>query len=382
VDSELTEGAMSTDLSEIGSEPSRRVPTGRTRWGWIGGVTFAACVVIGIVGTAIRLPYYSIAPGSGIDLNPRVSVSGVRSYAPGGEMLLLTVRQNAQVNVWRWLRASFDPDIDLFREREFVGTQSPAEVSDDSSAAMAGAQFAAKTLALQSLGYELEVSGPGVRVLYVFSTLPASKVLLPDDRIVRIDAALVGNTVDVSRAVRRHEPGDVVSMVVVRDGRRQQVEVKTAGREVEVATGDGGVKIRTVTVIGVQVVPPYEFPVDIEIDTSDIGGPSAGLAMTLSVIDTLSKGELTGDQSVAVTGTIGSDGEVGVVGGIEQKAVAARAAGADLFLVPEAEVAEARKRAGDLPVVGVRTLQDALAALEQAGGDPLPGELGGAGNIA
>ena len=108
------------------------------------------------------------------------------------------------------------------------------------------------------------------------------------------------------------------------------------------------------------------------IDTSDIGGPSAGLAMTLSVLDELTPGNLTGGKRVAVTGEIAPDGTVLEVGGVAQKAVAARHRGAQLFIVPIQEVAEARTRAGSMPVVGVRNLDDALKALRAAGGDPLP----------
>jgi PDZ domain-containing protein len=69
---------------------------------------------------------------------------------------------------------------------------------------------------------------------------------------------------------------------------------------------------------------------------------------------------------------IATDGRVLPVGGVGQKAVAARHRGARLFLVPFGEVAEARRRAGSMPVVGVRTLDDALRALRAAGGDALP----------
>ena len=87
--------------------------------------------------------------------------------------------------------------------------------------------------------------------------------------------------------------------------------------------------------IGVELSPRFSFPVKVNVDTTDIGGPSAGLAMTLAIFDDLTPGNLTGGAQVAVTGTIDADGNVGEIGGIEQKAVAARAAGVSLFLVPQ-----------------------------------------------
>jgi PDZ domain-containing protein len=161
-----------------------------------------------------------------------------------------------------------------------------------------------------------------------------------------------------------------VTLRVRRDGEVRTVVVGTTHSE------DGR------TIIGVTVTPRYDFPVDITIDTNDIGGPSAGLAMTLAIIDDLTPGELTGGKDVAVTGTIDVDAHVGEIGGIEQKAVAAKSADADLFIVPECteeagravceqELARARERSGDTPVVAVSDLDGALRALERAGGEPV-----------
>jgi PDZ domain-containing protein len=114
----------------------------------------------------------------------------------------------------------------------------------------------------------------------------------------------------------------------------------------------------------------FDYPYKVSIDTTGVGGPSAGLAFTLALIDELTPGELTGGQNVAVTGTIGIDGTVGDVGGVAQKTAAVRKAGAKLFLVPPGEFAEAKAHAGkSLKVVQVTTLADALAALAANGGD-------------
>jgi PDZ domain-containing protein len=116
----------------------------------------------------------------------------------------------------------------------------------------------------------------------------------------------------------------------------------------------------------------YQFPIDVKIDTQRVGGPSAGLAFTLAIIDDLTPGSLTGDERVAVTGTIQPDGTVGEVGGVEQKAITARTNGVQLMIVPKAEVADARRGAGDVRVVGVRNVDEALDALHEAGGAEVP----------
>jgi PDZ domain-containing protein len=128
------------------------------------------------------------------------------------------------------------------------------------------------------------------------------------------------------------------------------------------------------TCLGVasQQFATYQFPIDIKINTQLVGGPSAGLAFTLAIIDDLTPGSLTGDKKVAVTGTIAPDGSVGEVGGVQQKAITARTNGVQLMIVPKGEAADARRGAGDVRVVGVNNLDEALDALHRAGGEEVP----------
>ena len=73
-----------------------------------------------------------------------------------------------------------------------------------------------------------------------------------------------------------------------------------------------------------------------------------------------------------MTGAIAPDGTVEPVGGVEQKAITARHQGVDLMIVPRSELADARKGAGDLRVIGVDSLDGALTALQRHGGVPVP----------
>jgi PDZ domain-containing protein len=120
------------------------------------------------------------------------------------------------------------------------------------------------------------------------------------------------------------------------------------------------------------------FPVKIKIAVGDVSGPSGGLAFALTIIDDLTPGNLTGGEKIAVTGTIDGGGTVGPVGGVAQKAVAARHAGARLMIVPRdpTELREARSKAGDMKVVGVATLDQALRVLRANGGAAIPARTG------
>jgi PDZ domain-containing secreted protein/nucleotide-binding universal stress UspA family protein len=109
----------------------------------------------------------------------------------------------------------------------------------------------------------------------------------------------------------------------------------------------------------------------VEIDSQRLGGPSAGLAFALEIIDVLTPGELAGRHRVAVTGTLDRNGRVGAVGGISQKTMAARRARAQFLLVPTAAYPEAAADAGGrLQVIAVDSLSGALRALRAIAGDP------------
>jgi PDZ domain-containing protein len=112
----------------------------------------------------------------------------------------------------------------------------------------------------------------------------------------------------------------------------------------------------------------FSFPFGVNVDVGDIGGPSAGLALTLGLLDALSNGQLTGGHRVAATGTIDLEGNVGDVGGVAQKTVAVRHAGAQYFFVPPQEYKTAESEAGSMKVYAVSTLQQALNDLQALGG--------------
>lgn len=369
-DPTLTETA--TPPGGVTPPPASAAPESRgtPRWTkWLLAVC-ALLVAVALAGFAIKLPYYSFSPGGTLPLAERVSVKDATTYPSRGDLRLLYVREQSDVNVWQWVRASLDHDIDLVKRQNVTGCDSPAVVGVGDAADMAAAKLTASKVGLQSVGKTVRLL-PGVSVFDTAPGEPAANVLKPNDVIERVDGAAIEQPLDLSRAVARHEVGEDVKLDIVRKGKAQQVSVPVAkdchGREV----------------IGVFAMPRYSLPAQVSIDTRGISGPSAGLAMTLAIIDDLTPGNLTGGQRVAVTGTIAPDGSVGEIGAIEQKAVTARTAGAHLFLVPkctdpsdrsscEKDLQRARERAGaHVKVVPVATVADALHALEQAGGAPV-----------
>jgi len=337
-------------------------------------------IAVGLAGTFIRVPYDTLAPGGTLNLETRVSVKGTKSYPAHGNVMLLFVRERAHVNLWSWLQAKLDSDIDLVRQERITGGSTQQQADRQDVCDMSQSQNAARVAALTALGDRVPVlpglsifdlppvyGTPGPGRTTVTHKFPAIQVLRPCDLILSADGHEVKKPDDLSRIVKAHAVGTSVSIGILRDGRNQTVRVPVID-----ANGSH--------LIGVQTAPRYKIPIDIGLDTSDVSGPSAGLAMALAIIDVLTPGELTAGKRVAVTGTIDPEGHVGEIGGLPHKAVAARAADAQIFIVPSCsddpcrqDLATARKRVGkDVELRPVSTLAEALKVLRDAGGAPVP----------
>ena len=156
--------------------------------------------------------------------------NGAKAYPTDDEIMLLFVRESARVNVWEWIQASLDPNIDLFKEQQFTGGQSPEEVRVESDADMAQSQLAAKKVALEAAGYTVPV-GKGLAVLAVQPSRPAAAVLQSGDILLTIDGKELTDPKSLSDAVRAHKVGDTVELGILHDGKQKTVKVKTeAGR--------------------------------------------------------------------------------------------------------------------------------------------------------
>jgi PDZ domain-containing protein len=328
----------------------------------VGGILVVLVILAGVL---VRLPYVLISPGTASTVERVVKIEGAPTYADRGEVLFLTVsvssdRPNALAVLSGWL----DDDTEVVPEDDVLQGRSRAEDARLNKLEMADSQMTAKRVALERLGYTVPVSGRGAVVTTVQKGAPADGELRVGDIITAVDGQPVTLSEQLGPIVRSRAAGDPVTFTVERGGKATTVTVGTR------ATPEGPCRGRAqVGVLSATRSEKFEFPVDVEIDTGRVSGPSAGLAFTLTILDELTPGDLTGGKKVAVTGTIRADGGVGPIGGAEQKAVTARRAGARLFLVPAEEVDEARRRTDGMRVVGVQTLHDALTELKKFGGD-------------
>lgn len=322
----------------------------------------AALFVVPLVLAAfVRVPYYLVAPGEARGVAQLINIkSGSPAFEPKGQILFTTVSLTGNVNVYRALRAWLDDDVEVVPEERITGGAPKKEVRRLNIQAMDDSKLTAIKVALERLEYRVEVEGHGAQVIQVVVGEPADGRLAPGDVILAIDGEEVFLHDQAVTKVRQHRAGDRIDIRVRHsNGTEEIVQIKAA---------DGGEGQARVGVVLQTFELAYRFPVDVSIDTGLVGGPSAGLAFTLALLDELTPGELTGGRNVAVTGTIDGQGKVGAVGGVAQKAVTARKAGAAVFLVPPEELSEAKAHAGKMRVVSVSSLDEAEAALRELGG--------------
>jgi PDZ domain-containing protein len=259
-----------------------------------------------------------------------------------------------------------DDRNEIAPSKPYLGDRSTEENRTFNLSLMTDSKDRATKVALERVGFEVKVTPTGAVLIDLDPTYPAAPLLRPGDTVIEADGEPITTADELGAAIGDHQPGDTIELVVERLGEPGTTTVQAPLVENPDKAGRAqlGVSLRD--------RPKYEFPVKVSIDSGDVGGPSAGLAFTLALIDRLTPGDLTGGDRVAVTGTIELDGSVGPVGGVRQKTEAAVREGAVLFLVPPAEYQEAVDAArGRLVVKQVETLDDALTELEAIGGVPV-----------
>ncbi len=350
-------------LTPVPPPPAAR-PRRRWRWG-IGAIVLGVLLVLGVVAAStIEVSYYAVGPGPVEEVEPLVSVSdGVDTFDADGEFVFLTVVLD-EVTVLEFLDAAIDSKVDL-QPREAIRPAgvSSEQLRESNRRSMEESKQRAVFVALTRLGYEAELSGDGAVVIGLVEDSPAAGLLQAEDVIVELNDEDIAMATDAVAAVSRLAPGDVVSITLKRtDGEGDEELVATdvvlGEHPDEPDRGFIGIYLDTVNSIA-------EFPVDVEIDSRNIGGPSAGLMYTLGIMNLLTEEDITKGRLIAGTGTIDNEGRVGPIGGMRQKTFAAIATGAEYLLVPAGNTDEAREAAGDdIEVVPVATIDDALAFLK------------------
>jgi Lon-like protease len=328
-----------------------------------------ATVVAIAVAVLIPVPYVILGPGPTLNTlgassgQPLITISGHQTYPTSGHLNLVTVSYQGgpgtDMNIFQALRAWLDPSEAVVPETElFPAGQSAQQTQAQDTEAMTGSQQTATAAALTQLHI------PYQTVVSVISTVPgypASTVLKAGDVIEAVDGKAMDGQTSLGSIITAHPAGTVFTLTVLRAGKTLTIPVAS-----KASAGT--------PVIGVDAQEQYKFPFNVSISVGNIGGPSAGMMFALGIIDKLTPLNLTGGKFIAGTGEITAGGQVQPIGGIQQKMVGARSAGATIFLTPAQNCSDTTGAVpAGLQLVKVSTLSQAVSDLEAIkAGKPVP----------
>jgi PDZ domain-containing protein len=318
------------------------------------GIGFLIGVLI-VAPLGATSPYFLITPGGTWDIGSRVRVPD-EIRRPMGRMAFTAVYEQ-EANWGEVARARVVGQAEIVPAKDIrpPGT-TQQQVNETNRRLIDESKPVAAVVGLRAAGYDVEITGQGAEVQSVIQGMPAEGVLRVGDIIVGVDGEPITTTNVLIDRIRRHEPGEVVRVTVLRDGQRQDIELATRNSPTEPGRPIIGVTIST-------YLFDVRMPFEVDIESDNVGGPSAGFMFALGILDAVTDGDLTRGYFVAGTGTIAADGSVGPIGGAAEKALAAEKDGAQLFLVPKDNVEDARKWVQNLQIVPVERFDDAVRYL-------------------
>jgi PDZ domain-containing protein len=311
-------------------------------------------IVVAFAAGWVPLPYFALGPGPAREVVPLIHVDGAPTYGSSGRLVMTTVRFT-QVTALGAVVAWIDPEqVVVDEETVYPPGLSPSEEEKRAISQMDQSKIDAAAVALSEVTSYPRDHGAGALVEFVGADCPADGQLFSGDQILRIAGERVDSRREASRLINTVPVDEPIEFRVRAEGDEHDVRV-TRGRCAGVDE----------PVIGIVLVD--SFPFGITIESGDVGGPSAGLMWAVGLYDLLTPGDLTGGRTIAGTGTIDLDGNVGPIGGILDKVVAARDANAIVMLVPRENFNELRDvNTGDLTLIPVSTFDEAVGALSSS----------------
>jgi PDZ domain-containing protein len=318
------------------------------------GIAVLAVLVVGSF-VGIKVPYVELGPGPtwntlGSDRGKElISISGGPTSESKGQLRMVTVGVEDDISLFQAIQGWLNPsDAVVPREVIYPPDQTQQQVDQQNQQDFKQSQNSAETAALRYLGYKSHIV-----VDAVVAGQPAEGHLQVSDVIDSVDGTAVGSSQDLVNQIRSKSAGSTVTIGYTRHGTAGTTSITTA------KAPDG------TTRIGVQADDQVASPYTITFSLDDVGGPSAGLMFSLGIVDKLTPNDLTAGLTIAGTGTIDDQGNVGAIGGIAQKMRGAKRDGATIFLSPADNCAEAVANAvPGLELVKVSTLSGAVGALK------------------
>lgn len=326
-------------------------------------IPLAILAAIALILELIPANYYVLTPGDAVPVDPMIHISGRTPPKVRGTLYLTDVRIVYVQHKLEELYWRLQPNVEIDPATTVTGGLSPSQYDKVTLQMMTSSEDTAAAAALSAVpGYHPRLSRFGPVIAGVVPKTPAARVLRPGDQIRTVDGTRVTTAAQVRPLVHRVRPGQSVLLGIYRHGQTRHYDVRTIP-----ATNGKPSKHGKEPLIGVLVQDKVVLPLKVHINPGAISGSSAGLMFSLGVIQYLEHRDLAKGCKVAGTGTMDFSGNVGEIGGAKQKILAARAAGAQYFFVPDvpANLKPALSARGSVTVWPVKTLRQALDRLNR-----------------
>jgi PDZ domain-containing protein len=357
-----------------------------------------------LVSSLVSIPYYALTPGSAQSVLRLIGLPPAKTHDHKGSVDLVDV-EITSMRAIDWIYFELDPSASIYSSAAIRGPETSAQYNTEGIVDMADAQQAATVVALDRLGYHVAATPAGALLYALQPGSPAEQTLSVGDVVTALDSTPVRSAIGLGSALQAKKPGERVTFRfhsysaaavhsaamtlgvwrVEGKGSNAQLLCRPFGSPSRYPVaelfsehgqiglppkGQHGHPVACMGSLGTEDwyrVSGLPFAVDL--NSEGIVGPSAGLAFTLGLMQKLDRYDLTGGLKVAATGTMSINGQVGAIGGVEQKTIAVRASGAAVFFVPPANYKRAKAYAGPhLKVYAVSSIDQVLGILERYGG--------------
>ena len=328
-----------------------------------------------ICGLAAPLPYVLVEPGTPNDTlgkikgKPLLEITGVDTFPTKGKLNLTSIwvtSPNSNLQVFELLRAWIDGERSVQPREVFYpkGTD-PKQVTDENVAEMKTSQLSAQLATLKYLQI------PYTQRLIIKDFLkdsPNKKLLEKEDQVISFAGEKIQSSEQLKSLIAKTK-SKRVDLGVIRNGKELTIPITIGSKTSKDPSSSSTVKRNF---IGVFMTEDYDLPFTVKVNLKNIGGPSAGMIFSLAMIEKLTKEDLVRGRNIAGTGTISPSGNVGPIGGIEEKLIGAAREGATLFIAPSLNCPEIRHVPRGLQVVPVDTLREAISVLRETDPERLP----------
>lgn len=322
------------------------------------------------------------SPGPSFDLQEDLTVTGAETYSSSGELMLTSVslQESRLIN---HLMAPFDDSFELIKTRDYLGEELNMEEQDIVDIVITFlSQDTAVVVGLQEQSLPVDVEVMGQFVVAVGSDYPAYGVIDPGEVIVAVNGEPLDSPGRFTELISSTPEGETVSLQLkgvdeelVIEANEEALEGATEhpdlsdfleddAREVEIQPVYEPELGRSIIGVSTRDFFSYASSVEVQWDLDTVKGPSAGLMMTLSLVNALTPDDLTHGERIAGTGEITLEGDVGPIGGLPFKIRAAEEAGAEVFIYPVENQDELEGFSTDLQLFPVEDLDDALELLQ------------------